>query len=125
MFAIEDVDVTCSRDEDVAGLGGLVHLHDPETIHRRFQGLHRVHLSYDDVGAMALRPRREAAPDPPIAGDDERLAGEEHVGGADDAIDRRLPRPVAVAEHGLGVPFLSPYDRVPHPPPSPPAPNPA
>ncbi len=45
----------------------------------------------------------QAAPAPAVAGDHEVRAREQEVGGADDAVDGRLPGAVAVVEQMLGV----------------------
>ncbi len=52
---------------------------------------------------MPLGAHRDAAADPAVAGDDEALAGEQHVRGADDPVERRLPGAVAVVEEVLGA----------------------
>src|SRR5712692_5012157 len=96
MPAVQHVDVPGDRHEDVAFARSVVHLHDPETVHRRLERLDRVDLGHDDVGAVALRPRGEAAADPPVAGDHEGLACKQDVGRPDDAVERRLAGAVAV-----------------------------
>ena len=66
----------------------------------------------DDVGAHAVRPRRDAAPDPAVATDDHGLAGEQDVRGAQDAVDRALTGAVAVVEQVLGERLVHGHHRV-------------
>ena len=54
----DDVLVAGHGDEDVADLGGLGHRHDPEAVHRGFEGADRVDLGDDDVRA---EPRARSA----------------------------------------------------------------
>ena len=72
---------------------------------------HRVDLGDDHVRALPLRPRCDAAADPAVAGDDEPLAGEQDVRRADDPVDRRLARAVAVVEHVLRLRLVDGDDR--------------
>ena len=60
---------------------------------------------------MPFRPRGDAAAAPAVAGDDERAAREQDVGGADDPVDRRLARAVAVVEQVLRVRLVDGDDR--------------
>ena len=105
------IGATCSRRdhvlvagrgaEDVADLGGLGHRHHLEALHQRLERRHRIDLGDDHVRAQAACAHRDAAPDPAVAGDDEALAGEQHVRRADDPVDRRLAGAVAVVEEVL------------------------
>ena len=82
-----------------------------EAVHRRLERPHRIDLGDDHVRAEAAGARRDAAPDPAVAGDDELLAGEQHVRRADDPVDRRLARAVAVVEHVLRQRLVDGDDR--------------
>ena len=110
MLAVQHVDVAGDGDEDVALTRGVIHLHDPETVHRRLERFDRVDLGHDDVGAVTLRPRGEAAADPPVAGDHKRLAREQDVGRSDDPVDGRLPCAVPVVEHVLRISLVDRND---------------
>ncbi len=100
--SINDVDVTGHGAEDVANFGSLFHRHDFVTVHDRFERLERVHFGDDDQRTHAARTRGETASAPAVTGDDEALACQQDVGGADDAVHGGLPRAVAVVEEMLG-----------------------
>ena len=70
----------------------------PSTASSAFIGSTSVTITCAPMPACA---RRDAATDPAVAADDELLAGEQHVRRADDPVDRRLARAVAVVEHVL------------------------
>ena len=99
----EHVLVAGDGAEDVADFGGFVHAHHAEAVHDRFERLGRIDFGDDDFGARAAGARGEAASAPAVAGDDELRSGEQEVGGADDAVDRRLSGAVAIVEQVLGV----------------------
>ena len=85
---------------------GLRHGHDPEAVHDRFEGPQRVDLQHDHVGAVSLGPHGHAPAAPAVADDDDRLAGDQPIGGPDDAVEGRLAGAVAVVEHVLGHGFV-------------------
>ena len=78
------------------------HRHDSEAVHDGLESTQRVYFEHHHVGAVTLGPHSHAAPAPPVAGDDHDLAGDQAVGGADDAVQGGLPGAVAVVEHMLG-----------------------
>ena len=90
-------------DEDVAHLDGARHRHHPVAVHGRLQRAHRLDLGHDDLRPHAMRPRRHAAPAHAVAGDHHRPPGEQDVGGAQEPVDRGLPRAVPVVEEVLRV----------------------
>ena len=53
-------------------------------------------------GAQSLGPHRHALAAPAVAGDNHTLSGDQHIGGADDAVDGALTGAVAVVEEVLG-----------------------
>ena len=63
---------------------------------------HRVDLDDDHVCPQPVGPVGHAAPAIAVTDHDEVLSGQEDVGGADDAVDRRLAGPVVVVEQMLG-----------------------
>ena len=111
VLARDDVLVAGRRAEDVADLRGLRHRQHLEAVHHGLERAQRIDLGDDHVRAHAARAGRDAATDPAVAGDDEALAGEQDVRRADDAVDRRLARAVAVVEQVLRVRLVDGDDR--------------
>ena len=72
----------------------------------------RIDFGDDDVGAHAARAGGQSAPAPAVAGHHEGLAGQQHVGGADDAVNGGLPGAVAVVEEMFGQRVVDGHDRV-------------
>jgi len=99
---VQHVDVAGRGDEDVALGRSLGHRHDPEAVHRGFERLERVDFGHDDISAQALGAQPDAAAAPAVPGHDHLLAGDEHVGRADDAVHGALARAIAVVEQVLG-----------------------
>ena len=98
----DDVAVAGGGDVDVADAQRAfdgVHL---EAFHRGLEGVDRVDLSDDD--ACAVSPQRVGGTlaDITVTADDGHLAGEHDVGGALDAVRKRLAAAVEVVELGLG-----------------------
>ena len=89
-------------DEHVAALGRLERRHHLVAVHARLQRAHRVDLAHDHGGAGAPGALRDAPAGPAVADHDDRLAGEQQVGGAQDPVERGLARAVAVVEGPLG-----------------------
>ena len=79
--------VAGNRAEDIAKLGCFVHCHDAVAIHRSFERARRIDLGNDHVRAQAASARRQAASAPAVAGDYERAACEQEIGGAHDAVN--------------------------------------
>src|SRR5205814_4819065 len=89
--------------EDVTGLDRLAHRLHREAVHRRLERAQRIDLGDDHVRAHPTCAEGDPLAYPTVTADDESRTGEQHVRGADDSVDRRLPRPVAVVEHVLRV----------------------
>ena len=88
-------------DDRVRPLGGLLDRRDEHPLVGRLEGPDRVDLHDDDDGAH--RPQRpgEAPPAPAEADDGERLARDERVGRAEEAVDRRGSDPALALEREL------------------------
>ena len=110
--AVQHVHVAGHGHEHVALFRGPLHRQHTESVHGRLQRLHRVDLGHHHIGSMALGAAGQAAAAPAIPGHDEGLARQQHVGGPDDAVDRRLAGPVAIVEQVLGVRLVDRDDRV-------------
>ena len=89
-------------DEDVAALGGAQRRHDLEALHARLERAHRVDLAHDHLGAGAAGAHRDALAGEAVAEHHDRAAGEQQVGRAQDAVERRLAGAVVVVEEALG-----------------------
>ena len=103
-------------DEDVAARRRLQRGHDLEALHPRLQRAHGIDLADDDLRAGAARALGQAAAGPAVAEDDEGLPGEQDVGRAQDAVERRLAGAVVVVEDALGVRLVDRDDRARQPP---------
>ena len=97
----DDVLVSCRRAEDIAEGGSSVHRHDLEAVHRGLERAHGIDLRDEHVSAHASRALSDPTSDPAVAGDDEASAREQDVRRADDSVDGRLSRAVAVVEQVL------------------------
>ena len=96
------VQVARGADEDLANCGGHASGHHPEAVHRCLQRTDGVDLDHRHVGTKPIGARRDASPDPAVAADHHVLPREQHVGRAQDPVDRALAGPVAVVEEVLG-----------------------
>ena len=101
VFATDHVAVAGRGAEDVADRRGALHRQHLEALHDRLERAQRVDLADDDARAHAARAQREPLPAPAVARDHEDAPGEQHVRRAEDAVDRRLARAVAVVEEVL------------------------
>jgi hypothetical protein len=97
--------------EQLAPTGSVGMGHDREPVHQRLERSHRIDLDDRDVRPVARHPRRDALADPAIPGDHDLPAGDQHVRRTDDAIHRRLARPIAVVEEVLGQRLVDRHDR--------------
>ena len=64
--------------------------------------LHGIDFGDDHVGAESLGAHGHAASAPAVAGDHDLEAGDQKVGGANDAVNRGLAGAVAIVEEMLG-----------------------
>ena len=103
MFAANDLQIAGDRDEEIADLCGLLHRHDAEPVHDRFDRLDRIDFGDDDIGAHPFGAHCDAAPTPAVACDHEGGAADQPVRCADNAVDGALARAIAVVEEVLGV----------------------
>ena len=99
----DHADVAGERHEHVAHPRRLGHRRHPVPVHLRLERLERIDLGDQHVRPGAARPQREAAPAPPIPRHHHCAPRDQQVGGAQDAVERRLPGAVAIVEQVLGV----------------------
>src|SRR5215472_1030292 len=112
VFTADDVLVAGYRDENIAFFCRFRHGHHTESVHDRFNALHRIDFGDDYIRTEALGAHRGTAAAPPIASDDEFLTGEKNVGGTNDAVESGLPGTVAIIEEMLGHGVVDGDDRV-------------
>src|SRR5260221_2282297 len=101
MLAINDIDIACDGDEDIAQGGSFYPRHDPVAIHDSFQGMSGINLGDDDVRAHAVSTRCQATTTPTIAAHDYCAASQQDVGRAQNGINDTLSGPIAVIKHVL------------------------
>ena len=99
----EHVAVARDGDEDVAALGRDERRHHLEALHARLERAHRVDLADDHLGAGAAGAQRDALAGAAVAEHDDRLARQQQVRRAQDAVERRLAGAVVVVEEALGA----------------------
>src|SRR5260221_1210723 len=112
VLAADDVFISGDSDEYVAFFGRVRHWHHAETIHHGFDALDGIDFGDDDVGAESLGAHGSTTAAPAVAGDDNLEAGDEHIGGANDAVERGLAGAVAVVEEMLGHRVVDGDDRI-------------
>ena len=111
VLGAQHVLVAGDGDEDVTAARGIGDGHHAVAVHDGLQRAHRVDLEDDHVGAHAARTIGDAAAREAVARDDHGAPGEQHVGGADDAVDGRLAGAVAVLEQVLRLRLVDGDDR--------------
>jgi hypothetical protein len=97
----EHVAVAGHGHEDVAARRRRQRRHHLEALHARLERTHRIDLADDHLSARAARAQRHALAGPAVAEDHQRLAGEQQVRRAQDAVERRLAGAVMVVEEAL------------------------
>ncbi len=112
VIAIHHVDIASRCDKDIADRGSLNHRHDPEAIHDGLERLECIDLRHDDIGAHALGAHRDAPAAPSVPTDNHDFARDQHIGGADDAVQGRLARAVTIVKEVLGHCVVDGHDRV-------------
>ena len=110
MFLGQHALVARDRAEHVAQLGRFRHRHHAEAVHHRFQRLRRIHFRNDHFRAVAARPARQSAAAPAVAGHHKLRPRQQKVRRPDNAVDRRLPRTVAIVEQMLGIGIVHRHD---------------
>src|SRR6266851_1279952 len=112
VLAADDALVSRHGDVNVAFLHRFGHGHHSEAVHHGFDSLYRVDFRDDHVRAQALGAHGYAAPAPAVTGNDYLEAGEQHVGGANDAVNRGLPGAVAIVKEMLRHRVIHGDDRI-------------
>src|SRR5215207_10000998 len=111
VLTIDHIDIAGDRAEEIADLCCFSHGHHLKTIHDRFERLHRVDFRDDDLRAHAACAGGKTASAPAVACHYKILASQQDVGGADDTVNGRLTRAIAVIEQVLGQGIVYRDDR--------------
>src|SRR5712672_570881 len=112
VLAANDALVARHGDINVTFLHGFGHGHDAEAVHGSFNALHWINFGDDDVGAKTLGAHSDAASAPAVTGYDDLESSEEHIGGANDAVNGGLPSAVAIVKEMLGHGVVDGNDRI-------------
>src|SRR5260370_14712951 len=112
VLGADDALVSGHGNVDVAFLYGFGHGHHSEAVHRGFDTLHWIDFGDDHVGAEALGAHGYAASAPAVTGNHDLQASEEHVGGANDAVNRGLAGAITIVEEMLGHRVVHGNDRM-------------
>ena len=102
LLGADDVLVAGGRDEHVAVGEHVLERLDAVALHARLQRADRVDLGDGHAGALGLQRGGGALAHVAVAADHGVLAGEHHVGRAEDAVDQRVAAAVEVVELRLG-----------------------
>jgi len=97
----DDALVPGHGQEDVPERRRPRHGHDLKTVHDRLDGPDGIDFRDDHVGPGAAGPHGHALAAHAVAGHDELEAGEQDIGGPEDAVEGALARAVAVVEQVL------------------------
>src|SRR5712692_8757206 len=112
MLTADDALISCHGDVNVAFLHRFSHGHHAEAVHGRFDALHGVDFRDNDVGTEALGTHGHTAAAPAVTGNHYLQAGEEHVGGANDAVNGGLPSAIAIVEEVFSHRIIHGNDRI-------------
>ena len=112
MLPPDDRGVPRDRQEHVRDPYGLRHRHDPVAVHVRLEGPEGIHLGDHHLRAHPIRAHRQPAPAVPVPRHGDGSAGDEQIRRPDQAVERRLSRPVPVVEEMLGIGVVDGHDRV-------------
>ena len=113
VFSRKHVFIACNRAEDIANLRCFVHGHHAEAIHHGFERLCRINFRDDHFRPGAPRAAGQPASAPAVAGNYELRSGQQKVGRANDAVNRRLPGAVTIVEKVLGIGVVHRNNRIP------------
>src|SRR6266705_1033428 len=112
MLGADHALVSRHGDVNVAFLHRFSHGHHAEAVHGGLDALDGVDFRDDHIGAEALGAHGHAAAAPAITGNDDLEAREQHVGGANDAVNGGLPSAVAIVEEVFSHRIIHGDDRI-------------
>src|SRR5262245_3140656 len=102
VIGANDVAAAGGGDKEIALRGGFFHRGDFEAFHCGLQGVDRIDLGDEHAGTVAAHAVSTAFAHISVAGDDDDLASDHHVGGPLDTVGERLAAAVEVVEFALG-----------------------
>ncbi len=98
-------------NKDIPYFGSCKHGHDSKAVQAGLEGFDRVNFSNDDVGTHASGTVGNAPATPAVTADDKGFAGEEDVGGSQNAVDGGLAGAVVVVKEVFGIRVVDGDDR--------------
>src|ERR1700728_1647886 len=102
MIVGENRFVAGDGDENVADFCGFGHGHHAETVHHGFESAHWIDFGDDYVCAVAFGAHGDALAAPTIAGNNHPKSCDQKIRGAQNTVNLRLTRTVAIVEEMLG-----------------------
>src|SRR5436190_1457385 len=89
-----DISITVAGygDKEIADLRGVLHRKHPHAVHNGLDRLDRVDLANNHIRAHTAGTHRDTFAAPAVTDHNDRLAGEQNVGRAYDAVECRLAR---------------------------------
>src|SRR4051794_23548825 len=94
--------IPCQCDKEITDSSGPFHAHHFKAVHCGFERTHRIDFGNDDFSAHSARTGSDSLTTPTIASHNHALPGNQHVGGANHAVNGRLSGAIAVVEKMFG-----------------------
>src|SRR3989338_9555377 len=101
MGKVDYIFVPCDGYEDIAFFCSLHHRKHPISVKHCLKGGECINFGHDHIGPESLCPQSHSFSAAPIAADNHILSRKKDVSCAQDAIKRRLPRPIEIIEKML------------------------
>ena len=111
VLSTQDLLPTRGSAEDVSQRCRLLGRHHAKTVHRSLKGPQRIDLEHDHMCAHASGALGDSTPAPAIPNHDKVTTGQQYVRGAQNAIDRRLARAIAIVKEVLRLRLVDRDDR--------------
>ncbi len=111
MFFVNYVAVARDGNKEISDLAGFRHGHHAETVHYGFDCLDRIDFGNDHICTHSARTHRTALAAPAVADDYEIFSGKQNIGRADDSVQSRLSRAVAVIKEMFGLRVIDSHCR--------------
>ena len=102
VFTADNVLAAGGSDEDLTLSSGFFHSNDLEAFHGSLESVDRIDFGDQDTGSHTLEGLSAALTDITVTSDDGNLAGNHHIRGTLDAVQKGFTATVQVVELGLG-----------------------